>query len=195
MKNTQNKIKKDFGFTLVEILVAISVLVIVITMGTGGLVQVIGAHRQTQALQRTMNDLNFTLESISRHVRFGTNYTCVGTGADVGSRCLNDGLGNQKRLLVDFEGDPISYRLLIEDGIGEIQRCGATGNDCVSITSRENVDVDILDFYVAGAEYTDDKIHPRMTVVVSGKVIIKGEEAAPFSIQTTVDQRANEKIN
>ena len=183
MNKSVKKIQRREGFTLIEILVAIGILMILITMGTGGLAQVVGYHRQTQALQKSMNDLNFVMESMSRHIRFGTNYECTKTVA-----------GKCEGIETDFENvQRIRYATRIENGIGYVlqrQRQGSSWEDRW-VTSPENVDIRRLNFYVEGTD-ADDDIHPRVTIVMEGVVTTGPDREADFTLQTTVDQRFNE---
>lgn len=181
------------GFTLIEILVAIGVLLILLIMGTGGLVQVIQAHRETQAMQNTMNDLNYVMESMSRHIRFGKDYRCrdymtrTYTIEDYGDISLSECV----HIYTLFEGlEEIEYRLVEVDGKGVIER-KIEGQGWEEITSSDSLDVTRLVFTLSGQTSSDGQ-HPRVTMRIEGAVSVGGGEDRDFGLQTTVNQRFNE---
>jgi len=64
---------KKNGFTLIEMLVAVSLFVFVMLIGVGVLLSIIDANRKARALSSVMNNLNFALESMSRNIRVEQN--------------------------------------------------------------------------------------------------------------------------
>jgi len=154
-----------------------AILTTLITLGTGALVQAVNAHRETQALQRVMNDLNFTLDGMSRHIRTGRDYRCDG-----GCSFSN---GNAE-LTVTFQKDAntteeISYQL--DEDV--IQRKRGDG-DWKDITSPEDVTIHSLMFYELST------LHPRVTIVIDGTAHSRAGEGADFTLQTTLNQRLSE---
>lgn len=65
------------GFTLLEMIVSMGIFSFVAVIAVGSLVRITGLNRQAQSLQSAMNNVSFALESISREMRFGTNYYCA----------------------------------------------------------------------------------------------------------------------
>lgn len=144
-------------------------------MGTSGLVQVIQAHRETQAMQNTMNDLNYVMESMSRHIRFGKDYDCKHNS------------GGCDHIYTNFEGETdIEYRL----NAGVIER-KIEGSSFEQITSPDNIEIENLTFYFGGVSRFDDA-HPRVTIVIQGIVQTGGGDESELVLQTTVNQRFNE---
>lgn len=173
--------KTSQGFTLVEMLVSLSILTILITVGTTSLVRLIGAHRETQEIQKTMNDLNFALESMSRHFRFGKNYQCAG-----GTNPCSD---ITVLFIQSGENEEIRY-FLDEDGVVQRDR---EGGSPLAITSAQDVRIDTLDFHIRGAGSGDG--HPRITMVIAGTALNNPDtESSDFVLQTTVNQRPNEPV-
>jgi prepilin-type N-terminal cleavage/methylation domain-containing protein len=70
------KIKKQSGFTLVEMIVALAIFIIVAVVAVGALTKVTGLNRRAQTLQSSMNSLGFALEAMSRELRVGDTYHC-----------------------------------------------------------------------------------------------------------------------
>jgi len=186
------------GFTLVELLVSLGLFIIVMTLALGGLVSVLDMNTRVRSLQVVVNNFNYTLESITRDIRFGHNpraQNCAFSDADP---CT---------ITVDFEPDggaerEISYRFSEEtidsEQIGRIERCNiensSNGNDCtdddyVALTSS-SVDISKLFFAVQGVG--EDGFQPRVVMRTEGVVRRRNIET-DFTIQTLVNQRQTEE--
>lgn len=68
--------KQEKGFTLVEMLVSISLFAVVITMSVGTLLVLIDANGRAQSMQLVMTNLSFSLDSMTREIRTGFNWYC-----------------------------------------------------------------------------------------------------------------------
>lgn len=64
------------GFTLVELLVSVTIFSIVVTMAVGAMLVLIDANAKAQNMQETMTNLTFAIDSISREVRTGSGLYC-----------------------------------------------------------------------------------------------------------------------
>ncbi|HNZ55583.1 MAG TPA: type II secretion system protein [Candidatus Paceibacterota bacterium] len=71
MKNHKRQINK--GFTLVEMLVSVSIFVIVALIVSGVLVQLSVAYKKAQAMRLLMDNLNFALEKMNLEIREGVS--------------------------------------------------------------------------------------------------------------------------
>lgn len=65
------------GFTLIEMIVALGVFALVITIAIGALLSLIATNQRLQAEQSVMTNLAFALDSMTREIRTGYNYVCV----------------------------------------------------------------------------------------------------------------------
>lgn len=185
------------GFTLIEIIVATSLFLVVMTISTGALLAIIDANTKAQSLEIVMNNLNFALESMARNIRVGYNYDCGATLVP------NSGVN-------DCEGTPgsaIAFVRLLPAGNAQVveyawdaaaksitQRLetspGSMGS-AIKITS-DDVIVDDLEFYVVGttpkAVFGDTR-QPRVLIKVRGEAGTKANLKTKFAIQTTVTMR------
>ncbi len=202
-KNKQAGSQKK-GFSLVELLVALTVFLVLVTLGIGSLLRMIDAHAKTQSLQLIMNNLNFTLEGISRHVRFGHDYDCGRPGGDVDCAPASEG-GDW--INVKFEGEDVRYRLMRFDGLKEppldedeqgaifrmirIETPPEGYREVWERVTSAEVDIDALRFYVFDANDSDYD-QPRVTIVIDGTAQADGGVSTDFTLQTTVNQRENE---
>ena len=65
MKIKMKTISKNRGFTLIEMMVSVSIFVIVALIVSGVLVQLSAAYKKAQAMRLLMDNLNFALEKIN----------------------------------------------------------------------------------------------------------------------------------
>ena len=68
-KLDKNKIKKEAGFTLVEILVAVTIFASFIIATSGVLSNVMKSEQKTGAVRKTQEDIRYIMEAISREAR------------------------------------------------------------------------------------------------------------------------------
>jgi len=65
------------GFTLIEMIVALAVFSVVITISVGALLSLIATNEQLQSERTVMTNLSFALDSMTREIRTGTAYYCI----------------------------------------------------------------------------------------------------------------------
>jgi prepilin-type N-terminal cleavage/methylation domain-containing protein len=64
------------GFTIIEMIVALAVFSVVVTISIGALLTLIATNQQLQIEQSVMTNLSFALDSMTREIRTGTHYFC-----------------------------------------------------------------------------------------------------------------------
>lgn len=163
------------GFTLVEMIVAIFVFSVVMVIATGALVSIIGANRKAQSVKSVMNNLAFSVDSMTRALRVGTDYDC---GI---SSCASD--GSDSLTFTDVDGREVEYRL--NESTDQIERA-IDGAGFLALTASE-VTVERLMFYVDGTDSSDGE-QPRVLIVVGGHAGT-GRSETIFNLQTLVSQR------
>ncbi|HEY4514112.1 MAG TPA: type II secretion system protein [Candidatus Paceibacterota bacterium] len=183
--------KSDKGFTLVELLVSVTLFAIVMLVSVGTLLSLVGANRKAQALQSVMNNLNVSLDGMVRSIRMGSNYSCgdllfEGTGN-------NDDCTLSGSLSFSFEPfnlgiEPVKrWRYEFESGSGRIKRSRDEAN-WEYITAPE-VKIDKMTFYVEGTNRGDNK-QPKVVITLRGTANASDVKAkTTFSIQATAVQR------
>lgn len=125
MKNNFQSISylQKRGFTLLEMIVSLGIFSVVAVIAVGSLVRISGLNRQAQTLQSSMNNISFALESMSRDMRMGGQYTCVNNIDDVAwANTSGTSLSKVKCDIVDapIAGKVIAYessKKYYEDGI------------------------------------------------------------------------------
>jgi len=179
------------GFTLLEMIVSIAIFSIIALMASGAAVSVFGAYGNTQTGQALLDNLNFSVESMSRDIRFAKTNTTnePNCNSDI---CIS---------FVDHTGaTPVTKNIeyIFMPGTsstnGYIERAQGGGIP-IRITAP---DIDITHFgvsiqrelYQVGVDYSGNlvnKSQPRTTFIISGS-LQKGQTSSNFSLQSTVTQ-------
>lgn len=190
--------KNARGFTLIEIMVAVSIFAIVMMVGVGALLTMVEVNKRAQGVNSVMNNVNAAVEQISRSVRVGSTYYCGESEVapatlilSVPQDCPTDG-----GLLLAFEatgGDPedpndqVVFRL---NGT-HLERSLESGNNgtWVALTAPE-VQITSFRFYVTGSTPLSggDTEQPRVLMLIKGTADIQGGPTE-FTVQSSVTQR------
>ena len=185
MRNAPEK-----GFTLVEMLVAVSLFAVAATIGLGALLIINNAYRMTRAQQVAIDNLNFALESMTRSIRTGSTYDCLGNLTPVVNSCTGSpNPPNDEFSLIDISGRTVHYELVEVDDRGSIHACAFTDLEpCVPVAlTSPDVDIDTLTFYVIDAPGSSGQ--PRVVIIIKGVAGARERELTPFSLQTTITAR------
>lgn len=177
------------GFTLIEMLVSVSLFAIAATIALGALLVINDAYRRTRAQQIGIDNLNFAIESMTRAIRTGFYYDCSGDNDPEPQSC--SATPSSSFSFVDFSGRTIRYHLAVTNGRGSIESCASESGDTtcsnfVPLTSPD-VDIDNLHFYVIDAAASAGQ--PRVVIAMRGIAGVKEKELTPFSVQTTITAR------
>jgi prepilin-type N-terminal cleavage/methylation domain-containing protein len=176
------------GFTLIEVLVSVSIFAIVMLVATGAVFSIVEANKKTHTLKSVMTNLNFALESMARDIRVGSQFSCNG-----GGDCYNSpGQIFAYKANRDIDGDGVSndfieYRLADE---GIQKRVYGGSNGYTSTITANEIHIESLKFYVIGSQPTPgDTKQPKVVITIKG-YSGAGNTRSDFNIQTTVSQRA-----
>ncbi len=176
------KLKRSFGFTLVEIIVAVSLFTLVATISIGAVLSIFDANKKSQTSKTVVDNLNLSIEDMARTVRFGTNYHC-GSGGTLTSP-QNCSVGDNF-LAVNFNSSTVVFRL----NNSRIERSTNGGTTYSPITASDVV-IETLNFYVFGATDSPSLQQPYVLVLIRGYVGTKPTQQTKFTIETIMSQRA-----
>lgn len=177
----RKKQKCNKGFTLIEMLVSVAIFSIVLIIALGAILTVLDSNRKAQTLTSVINNLNFTLEAMTRSIKTGVEPSTAGGILTVQGIDLSAGT---------FDREEIRYKRLEDaDGKGSIGRC--KGTDCTNFVSITAPEVDVETFIVIpnNGYDTNDSIQPRTMLYVEGSVFISDKIQSRFRIQTSISQR------
>lgn len=163
------------GYTLIELIVAVGVFALIMTLAAGAYLTIIGVSRQTQATTTGINGFAFALENMARAVRTGSTYNCAGLGD-----CPN---GGSSFSFKDYGGTTHTFDL----SGGAIRQDGnAITDPLVNVTS--------LTFYANGTApaSSGDYHQANVVIVASGTVSAGPGKTVPFTIETSATMRGSD---
>lgn len=160
---------KNNGFTLIELIVALGVFMVVMTITLSAFLNIIDIQKKTEAFRKVNDNLNFTMEAMMREIREGTKYCPSG--------CANGSFSFTNKDL-----NTIKYEL---NTGGYIER--TKGTNTLRMTS-DGVEITNLSFFVRG-NVEGDKQQPLVTISINGKSGIKEKLKSTLNLQATVSQR------
>jgi prepilin-type N-terminal cleavage/methylation domain-containing protein len=172
----RNKKNIKSGFTLIEIIVSLSVFSAVILIILGAVLSIMNLQKKTNAFRAAQENLSYAFESIAKEMRTGTRYASVSGDFPSHDITFKNDQGNQVVYKVGGGGN---YD-------GQIVKC-VDGNPCVPLTSSELV-VDNLTFVIKGAGGNDGQ-QPWVRILVSCKVGAGTKYETSLFLQTAVTQR------
>ena len=178
------------GFTLIELMVSLTVFSIVMVISVGTLLTLIDANAKAQALYMATTNLSFALDAITRDIRTGHLYHCYNRGETEPStgynaqNCING--GNSLAFTRDWDSTMVRYRL---SAGGRIQQNVGNSGSWEDMTS-DKVVIDRFEFVVKNTdELPGNKKQPTIDVVVSGYVDNGLETTTDFNLQTHIVAR------
>jgi prepilin-type N-terminal cleavage/methylation domain-containing protein len=198
-KPNKQRVKYNQGFTLVELMVALTLFVFAVLAAISSLYTVNNSSRKVNASRAVFDNLSFAVESMSRNIRTGEKIIC-GTTPSVDNNC-------------QFGGATGSTTLSFTSTLGtkqDIQYSLCTSGSCANqiikkvkpttssswpsgyvVLTADEIKVQSLLFFVDGANANDDT-QPNVMIFMRGVTTDPGGTTAPFSIQTYVSQRTLE---
>jgi type II secretory pathway pseudopilin PulG len=196
------------GFFIAELVVAIFIFAIVMTVSVGALITGLDTNKKTQSLKSVLNNLNVVLDTMSKTLAVGRYYRCDDFAGipeaenPLTQDCANG--GDQITFLFneDYNGngeidDVINYRFVMdpENNNGYIARTmySSSGGETSEIRmTAPEVKITDAQFIVTGSGtqiQTGNSNQPRVLIVVKGYAEA-GNRATPteFNLQTVVSQ-------
>ncbi len=184
------------GFTLVELLVSVAIFSVVMTMALGALLALSVADRKAQTMKSAIDNLTFSLDSMTRAMRTGSNYHCGIGGAPTTPQDCN-ATGANYITFTQAGGSQVYYQLDTANAATCGQTTGSVGciersSDGVTWYPITSPDIIIQNtgflFHVVGAP-VGDSLQPKVLVTVSGLVQVSSTQTNTFRMQSSVTQR------
>lgn len=184
------KRKKEKAFTLMEMLISITLFSIVTTIAFTALYNIMNASEKAKTIKLIVNNLNIAVEGMTRELRVGYEYCDTPTGT--GSDCDSDALGSDIIYFTNKDGCEANYEFNRDQKkvLKTIEPClGNPGISSLPITG-DDIEITNLKFYINGVGSVGN-IQPRVLILLTGEA--SGEKInSIFKIQTTVSQRKPE---
>lgn len=195
--SSQKMFKQKKGFTLIEVMVAVSIFTVVMVVALGAILSIVNANRKAQSLHTVINNVNLAVETMTRDLRTGYNYECGSAEAECewGTTASYDQISFASLQVAETRESenaiPVSYRRY-EDGSGHgYLEKDIDGEGWVRITD-ESVDIEALSFRVWGirtlSSVWEDTQQPKIILNLKAKITAYGN-SSEFAIQTFISQR------
>lgn len=182
------------GFTLIEIMIAITLFSVIMILGSGAVLRTNATYKKTQTLRAVMDNLSFVMEDMARNLRLGSNYHCFANGESyIQPTPQNTQDCAQSSTAISFipvtgTNNDIVYRLE-PTNLNAIEKSKDGGVSFATLTPTEVViDSTKSGFTVIGADPAD-LVEPRVIIRLVGTVTFKTGLESSFNLQTTVSQR------
>jgi len=197
MKN--KKLKKQSGFTIIEMMIAITLFIVIIVYGMQSLLNANLVHKKTQDMRSILDNLSFTLDDMSKNIRIGYNYHCIDDNnfdsltLSISKSC-KDGIGlafeSSNGSSIDAEDQWVYF--ISDNKIWKSTLGPYCGESCAIQLTPDEVKIDdqVSGFSVLGAEspIEGDQQQPLVIIRLVGS-IERNNSSTPFSIETAVSQR------
>lgn len=191
--------KSKSGFTLIEIMVSVSIFAFVMIISSASVISVIEANRKSQSLRSVIDNLNLTLESFTRAIRFGTTYHCDAAVGNLSQTRDCGGVGASSLSIYDTNGVQVTYRKSNPCTATSCSIVRSIGSGVESAITSPDVTITNLTFRVYGSppwisgssncSLPNDCFQPQVIIVVSGFAGTKATSQSIFALETTVSQR------
>lgn len=207
-KHGNEQKKRVRGFSLIELMVSLTIFSILMVVSVGTLLTLIDANAKAQALSSATTNLSFAIDSITREIRTGHYYFCRkvatdGSGVDTlpdnatgpGTDCPDSTDANFIAFIRDRDNFKIGYRLqgkAIEQKILDSGSWERLTSDDVEIETFSIVTKDLEKY----DETNTDVGQPVVTLHIKGKVKDNNglETGTEFNIQTLIVQRRLDQV-
>jgi prepilin-type N-terminal cleavage/methylation domain-containing protein len=166
MQSLHNKNSYSAGFTLMEVMVSVSIFAIIVTIGIGSLLTINTTLQKTRAERQAIDSLSYVLDTMTRQIRTGKEYNEGGSTFEFKRQ---DGGGN--------DGDAETVEFSRSEGRIFIEINGSSFD-----ITPPNVTIDNLSFAVAADP------QPYVTINISATVNA-GRQSSSIAIQAGVSQR------
>jgi len=161
---------QDRAFTIIELLVAMTLFLVLMAVAAGSFVKTMRTQRAIVALMAVNDNASLTIEQIAREMRTGYHFSRISAGIQ----------------FVNAYNMVVSYRL--KDGV--IER-GTTNPSLLTTYEKvtaDNIKVTNFHFELFGENYGDG-LQPRITIAMSVSSANDFLGGISTNIQTTVSSR------
>ena len=174
------------GFTLVEMMVSVSLFVIVATIVSVAFVSLANIYRKVQSNRAVIDSVNFMMDTLSYELREGRNWRVYQSDS-----CVNAVGGCYTAITFtryngpdDPDGEEVTYKFNKDVNPPSVVQCiGPCGSVQNNLNSNE-VTINKFNIYVDTA-----KAVPKATILIEGTARSSAKIFTDFALQTSLSQR------
>ena len=167
-------LQNNKGFTIIETMIAISLFLIVVTIGMGSLLNANLLHQKSQDMRSIMDNLSFIMEDMSRNLRTGSDYNLINYGGGIS---FKSALGDDWKYTLEYDEQ--------DEQVINIKKY-INGNSVQ--LNPEEVKIDPASSFTVTGNVLGDSEQPFVIIKLIGIISSRGVDT-PFSLQTSVSQR------
>ncbi len=193
LKNINKLKNKNFsklGFSLMEVIVSVSIFSIMILSATQIFSLVIDGQRGAIASQNVQESMKYFLEVIAKEMRMALPAEFAGD-CNVASAgqifYLFEGVGSDTLYFKNYQGECVVYTSVLDSNLVRRFRINRAGN--VGFISPSQVSIESLNFILSSAAGTQ----PLVSVNISAKSLNSKQMTTAMSLQTSVSSRYYKK--
>ncbi|MCX6764535.1 MAG: prepilin-type N-terminal cleavage/methylation domain-containing protein [Candidatus Nealsonbacteria bacterium] len=189
-KNINKNIKKNKnqGFTLVEILISVTILVMIFSIVSGLFFSALQSQRRSLSLQSLLKEVSYAMEYMSRQLRM-TQKDDIGCTALDPLEYKNYATTVSSIKFRSYHEDPQCLEFFLETGSNRLKAKRTITAPSEDYLTSENIIVESFNIIVEGDEPSDET-QPKVTISLKARAKGAKQESQPeIQIQTTVSQR------
>ncbi len=202
MKTREHKNKKEFnlGFTVIEVMIAVSIFSILMTVGMGAALDAINQNKRSQNMRTAMDNLNFVMEDMARNIRLGSSLHCGPDpifdtlGEIIPQDCISTSSASNKLVFYDLNDVVTGYVIVPPYSTTNPNRILKYKVDPAQyqVISPPELVIDFAKsgFTVRGAQSyaSGDRGQPSVVIRLAGHVLYKNIKSN-FAVESTVALR------
>lgn len=173
------KQKAEQGFTLIEILVSVTVFVVVVSIAAVLFISISNTQRKALNQEKLARDVRQVTETITRLARM---YPVDYSAYEEAGYNFPESDGGTPILFLRVAGETVSFSAV--DGLVVYEN-----NQGEQFLTSSEITVDKLYFYISPLDYNDSQNPPRVTFHLAADREGEGGVTADISVQTSVVSR------
>jgi prepilin-type N-terminal cleavage/methylation domain-containing protein len=175
----QNNKRFVSGFTLIELMVSISIFAIIMFISLGAILSVMDGNKKNQTLQIAIGNLNYALENMTRLMKTGYNFSVSGS-------CNSY---NHSISFTTTDDVNVTY-VFAEQDTSDVGGLYYSSNSSEGFVTAEEIDINNLCFDLVG-ELQGDGLQPAVLITLKG-ITYGGKEnvQTEFNLSTSITQRS-----
>ena len=180
------------GFTLIEMLVAVSLFALIAVINAGTFVTLIKVQERVRAFANLQDNVRFSLSSMGREMMVGSGYRCISAALapplpDIPpppSGTINDACNDQGFMYTNSAGQKVAYRLR-----NSTMEKWAEGTSAYALFTDPRIVISSLRFYVNGMA-PNNSTQPKVVIILQASVPDpRTGQSILMNLETAVSQR------